>query len=724
MSNFTLKSPDESVAQLAAVLTAGKNKAFLEVHEDKCFKADTWLRVGTINVHPGGQEQEEVDAPLDHAIRLGSYDWSIPSFTEISQQVDTVFRDGKKRSAEQQSKHIDKTRRALEAIVHCAVKCGFINPTFDAGCVAEMPFIRPTTVVVDTSAILQGGLDFVIRFLYPMARIKIPAIAHMEILTMADRYFSQRRAPEADIRPGALLLDHVTSQGGQRVLLRLELQTEAEIERPRLGADPLRGVVQPDSDTEDKNLGLQVIQRSFADRLILETAIHHRDRLSPDHPIMVLTADQGLARMTLAEGLHPLYFSSPPVGQVCGRTVTGTCFRPFADDAGEAPLFPIALTSILWEMACTFGSARLVTEDRSAHFAISSIGADLAWHPFHSRDDLLWTSHFPLMRPTAASPETKATSNNLKTLGSTKGTDASRPTTKITSHQNERKDKLPSAIDLPKPRATAPAVKRSPGVLTGSYRFPVASMLDLVSAFAHKEQISDQDGMRLVGLETAKRYQDYRNFLLSGQFVTKKSGALSKLPPMDEFIDAIKARDLHRLRDSFLRVPSVAAFLEEIEVGRPTTADTVRSIGRAAIPTYISLSEISCAAIDIASEGIYATPHSPPPSDFATLALDTYRALKGREEYILTGRWLEELVRRHGIHPIRARERLNEARESGLLERYTEGSTPETQFERHTMAILDINKGTPVVRSLNLYHGDFLIPGKASVSIRLEEPKK
>src|SRR5438132_1298254 len=85
---------------------------------------------------------------------------------------------------------------------------------------------------------------FLVRFLYPMVRIKIPAIVHMEILVMADRYFSWRRSTGKGIHSAATLLDHVTSQGSQRALLRLELQTDVEIERPRIGADPLRGVVQ------------------------------------------------------------------------------------------------------------------------------------------------------------------------------------------------------------------------------------------------------------------------------------------------------------------------------------------------------------------------------------------------------------------------------------------------------------------------------------------------
>jgi hypothetical protein len=723
MTNHCLKSPDESIAQIAQVFACSENRTIhFEVWDDKCFKTDSWLRIGALALHPAGVEQDEADAPIEHAIRFGAYSWKVPTFEEVTRQIETVYQTGKKRTTDpQKNTHSDKTRRALEGVVDCAVKCGFINPIFDAGSVAEMPFSRPTTIVVDTSAILKGGLDFIIRFLYPMARIKIPAIAHMEILMMADNYFKHRRSSDAEIMPAGLLYDHVTSQGAQRVLLRLELQTEAEIERPRLGADPLRGVVLPATDSEDRALGLQHVQRSFADRLILETAIQHRDRLSPDHPIVVLTADQGLARMTLAEGLHTLFFSSPDVAQVFGRTLAGTGFRPFIDDMGEAPLFHIPLTSLLWEMACTFGSTRLVTEDKSASITISAIGEDLSWHPFHSRDDLLWTMQRLPQAPQPVAPAPSG-SGNQPSPTAARGHDAERP--KKTSDESEGSKQL-NVTEAQIEALEAPSTpKKTAGALKGSYRFSVSSMIDLVLAFERKERIADREAMRLVGLETAKRYQDFRNFLLAGQFAERTNEGLLKLPVMDELIHAIKGRDLYSLKVLCSRVPSVLAFLQELAIGRPVTPETVTSIARGAFPTYVSLAEVFCGALDIPREGAFGTPNSPPPSEFAPMALDAYRRLKGGEEYVLIGKWMEELARRFGVHPIRARERLNEAREARLLERYTEGSTPETQFERHNMAVLELHKGTPSVRTLNLYHGDFLIPGKASVSIRLEEMKK
>ena len=452
-----------------------------------------------------------------------------------------------------------------------------------------------------------------------------------------------------------------------------------------------------------------MVQRSFADRLILETAIHHRDSLSPDHPIVVLTADQGLARMTLGEGLHSLFFYPPPTDDVCGKTLPGTGFRPFVDDMGEAPLFYIPLPALLWELACTFGSVRLVTDDQSKGLTVAAIGKDLPWYPFHSRDDLLWAWDNP------------ATTGAAITL-----TPAVSTSPRSGPHENGGSDELDetkSGQTAAKDESATSRISLS-GVLTGSYRFPVGSMFELVLAFERKEQITDHEGMRLVGVETPKRYQEFKNFLLAGRFVERRNKGLIKLPPTDDFIQAIKTRDLDDLKELVSRVPSFVAFLGDLAVGRAATPETIHSIGKAAVPTYVSLSEVCCAALDISGEGIYLTPHSPPPSDFAPMALDAYRRLRSGENYVLIGRWLEELARREGVHPIRARERLNEAREAGLLERFTEGSTPETQYERHDMAILEFNKGMPTIRRLNLYHGDFLIPGKASVSIRLEEGKK
>ena len=90
---------------------------------------------------------------------------------------------------------------------------------------------------------------------------------------------------------------------------------------------------------------------------------------------------------------------------------------------------------------------------------------------------------------------------------------------------------------------------------------------------------------------------------------------------------------------------------------------------------------------------------------------------------MLTGQWLEAMAREHGIHPVMARNRLNEAHQAGYLQRYTEGSTPETRFEKHTMSYLNLKNGIPVIENINLYQGDFLLQDRASVSLKIIEGK-
>jgi len=693
---FELRSPNDAIAFFERVFEEGNGKATLEIREEQCFSPSVYLKVGDIEIHPTTDEKESETAVL-HALRFGAFTWTVPDHESVMKGVTEAFAKEARSSAQKNDrKEAGKVRRAIDVLVDCAVRCGFVNPTFDSTSVSEMPFERPTTVVVDTSAIHQGGLDFVVRYLYPMARIKIPAIAHMEILNQAERYLQLRRS-EKPVAGPTILLEHALGQGGQRVLLRLELHTDAEIERPRLGADPLRGIVQPDHDAEDKALGLQQIQRSFADRLILETAIQHRDRLSPDHPIVVLTADQGLARMTMGEGLHPLFFSRPPADAVCGTTLSGTCFRPFIEDPTESPYFCISLPELIWELASTFGCARLSAG--GSEFSVVAIGENLSWYPCHSRDDLLWTT----------------TNIDLRLQNHRKPKSNSDAASKSTVENGESQSE---------PRKTTS--DRDSGSLKGSYRFPLQSLLKLLSTLERKERVSDLDGMQVVNLSSAKRYAELRNFLLAGKLVTKdQKGRICKTTALDSLVASLRGQETEAALQILLNVPSFNAFVTEVSGTRPIKPASMVSIAQNAVKTYTSVGEICGAVIEIPDEGLYSTRISPDPASFAAFAVKAYRKLRREEEYVLTGAWLEELARTDGIHPICARNRLSEAREAGYLERFTEGSTPETQFERHNICVLETStRGALAVRNVNLYHGDFLIPGKASVSIRIEDARK
>jgi hypothetical protein len=673
MSEYRLTTKAEAASTLQAHFEGlSPAQSILSIREDKCFIDSDWLELGKVTLKPGSPEPgEEASERLLAAVNYGFFEWRCIAADEAVRQLAQLLQVTK-------DEHRDKARRALDAIACVAARIGLIHPLFDADALGQMPFRRPTTVVVDTSSILQGGLDFVVHFLYPMARLKVPAIAHMEILNVADNYFKSRRAAtltEAQ-RPTALL-DHVMSQGGQRALLRLELQTDAEIERGRLGADPLRGVVQNRSDAEDKKLGLQEVQRSFADRLIFETARQHLSYSSPDHPVMLMTADQGLARMTLGEGMPTLFFEATSFGTLSGRTLSGTTFDPFS-----GKVYPISLTEILWEFAVTFGMARLETADGTRSVEVCAIGESLAWSPYHAKDDLLW------MRSTN-DPEAKPLKSVEAEPAKTKPTEVSKASVDLTPAQTKQ--------------------------YAGSYKFGLAKMFHLIDKLASAGSLTPDQVLEVLSLGKGGQTEDYRNFLLAGGF-TEGGTEFKATSALQTLVAALKKQDFKTALNLFKQVPSFAGFVDFLLGVR---ADN--PVAQRAIQTYTGLAEVVCVGFEIPGERVCGTPNQPSPEVFTDLAFRVYEGLaRSSDDYVLTGRWLQGLVRESGIHPIASRRLLEEAREKGLLQRFTEGSTPETGYQNHTLYVLDTAQGGLNVRRLGIFEGDFLIPGKSSVSIRLK----
>ena len=679
----------------------------IEVNEDKCFPKE-WVPIGRITIYPETSDSfsrhTDPKIRMARAIRYGSFSWQVPSMEETLESFESAF--GPKTQLTNGQKH--QLEQAIKEIPYIAIRCGLTHPIFDAIAVSEMPFARPVSVVADTSAVIQGGLDFVARHLVPQARLKIPAIVHMEILNFSERYFSRRLRRQPTPR---MLLDHLRSQGAQRVLLRLENDRRVEIERPRLGADPLRGIVQPDSDREDKNLGLQLIQRSFADRLILETAIQHRETVAPDHAVMLLTSDQGLARMALAEGIQPIFSDTNAVTHVFGTTLSGIVFVPFV--RGVSRQFSSSLADVLWEIATSFGSARLLDENTGSTFTVAALQSEVPWQPFHSRDDLLWAeanavqSNSADPRPVPDIDSYSGDQNGSRTITKAKSLHAKRIL------GNRKSTKRPQASEQKRSRAG-----RSPSTRKGTYSFSLQSMLQLILGLHERESIPDEDAMALAGVKSKSGYGEYYNFLLAGGFVTRKSATLAKAAPLDDLVSSIRTTDYKRMSKFFQRVPSFREFYQKLAVGEPLAAN-VAGLRRDAFRTYSGLAEIACTAMRIFDQGIFATPNSPTPTQFVEPAIAAFDAVRMGEKFALTGAWLERLALNSGIHPIQARQRLAEAHQAGYIQRYFEGSTPETRYGTRTFAYVDIDSVSPSIRMMNLYYGDFLLSGRASVSIRL-----
>src|SRR5262249_20775337 len=128
-------------------------------------------------------------------VQLGAYEWEFPTYEALLEAATNALPAATESKARQgaAAQPPAPLRRALEHLAFVAVRTGLVLPRVDADILTILPFRRPTTLVVDTSSIIQGGLDFAVRFLCPSARIRVPAVAHMELLCQTDNYFKIRR---------------------------------------------------------------------------------------------------------------------------------------------------------------------------------------------------------------------------------------------------------------------------------------------------------------------------------------------------------------------------------------------------------------------------------------------------------------------------------------------------------------------------------------------------
>ena len=210
MSPPALLSPSQAEPQVAEMFKSGDG-CVLSVSEERAFKS-RWLPLGTVSL----ASTELDDSALTKLVQRGAFEWRLPDLNEsiatASKLLDAKDDDG-------------RVRKSMDEVASIAARVGLIHPRFDPMAIEQMPFRRSTTVVADTSGVLQGALDFVARYLHPAARVKVPAIAQMEIANQADRFLRIRRARKAKghVRE---LMEHLTSQGGQRALLRLELHSD------------------------------------------------------------------------------------------------------------------------------------------------------------------------------------------------------------------------------------------------------------------------------------------------------------------------------------------------------------------------------------------------------------------------------------------------------------------------------------------------------------------
>ena len=666
-----------------------ESHCLLQVQEQRAFKDDRWLCLGTISLplkspNMPNDEGEQQDAKL----AIAAFEWRLPDAEKVESELASLL--GMKPRDDDYS----KIARTLDQIASVAVRSGLLHPAFDPAAIEEMPFRRATTVVSDTSGVLQGALDFIVRHLHPAARVKIPAIVQMEFVNFGDRFFRIRRSNEAKARKGNNsskllraneLIEHLKSQGGQRALLRLELQSDTEIERTYLLGDPLRDAFRSDRDRALRDLNINVSVPAYADRLILEAARHHQAQSEPGHAVRLLTSDQGLARMALAEGMTPLYFTAVKYTDVFGTRLTGQTFHPFTGSMHSIPL-----TLALWELATAFGAVRLQWEN-GVYITISALSDSMSWSPFHSLDDLLWFDAEGAASSDASTSEASAPAADLRT---------------------ETARKEPSNI--------AGNANRN----VSFQRMSVNRLLRLICALDDSQVLEAVQVAELLNVRNARSAGGYRRFLLSANLVEIENGRWIATPSIQLLSAELRNENAAALYEALLRAPSFYTFnahVTQSEIGRPIDLPGPSR----STTTYRTLGELTLICASIGRE-VYTTPTRLSSRPFAQIALRRFVELDSGDGLVATGRWLESLIRHDGIHPEVARLSLEQANEEGLLRRSTEGSTMQTAFDNHVVHILRVDTDTsrmPAAKPVHLYRGDYLIPGKASVSLRIEEAK-
>ncbi len=675
MNDSVLMSPDEAAPKIAGMFADGA-PCGIAAREDRAFKDEEWFDLGEVSLQFSSSSEDP-----EALVKNGAFEWRLPDVRDARNTLSDLL---DKKDEDKDSRNVS---RALADVASIGVRTGLLHPVFDPASLEEMPYRRSVTVVVDTSGVLQGALDFVVRHL-PIARIKIPAIVQMEFVNFTHRFLSLRRK-QKNQRRFHELIEHLKSQGGQRTLLRLELQADAEIERTYLLGDPLRSAFQPEHDAELSDLNVSVSVPAYADRLILEAARHHQAQSGPKHAVRLLTGDQGLARMALAEGVTPLYFRAVRADDFFGRRLAGQTFDPFT---GQLRRTPLAL--VLWELATAFGSARL-TDESGRGFTVSALGEGMSWFPYHSVNDLLWCEQAP---------------------ASTTG-DSSHPVRgQIRSGRSGG-----AAVSQEETAEPSGDVRRT--ARKASFQvFNVGRLLRLICALDDEQEMSEPRVMELLGVRSSRSRDEYRRFLSSADLVSVTDGNWKAEPPIQPLSAALRNERTEELRDVLLNAPSFSTFAAHIGQSEVGSALDLSGVVARGTNNYRILGEITLLCALVRTEGVYPTPTTPDAATFARTALDRFTELDRGEGLIATGAWLESLIRNDGIHPEIARRRLDEASTKGLLRRSTEGSTTQIRFDDHVVHVLRTDAGMPVVTPIHLYRGDYLIPGKGSTSLRIEGP--
>jgi hypothetical protein len=252
------------------------------------------------------------------------------------------------------------------------------------------------------------------------------------------------------------------------------------------------------------------------------------------------------------------------------------------------------------------------------------------------------------------------------------------------------------------------------------YRLNVRGLVALIDLLSSGSSADDEAVMNAIDARHPTGVAEYRRFLRSGDLITDNT---EQWEPTDRLISLGTAQrecDLQRMVTELSATPSFAAFLALVEKKSIPGEVISLPIPARVLPSYLALGEVTGVGMSIPDEGYYSTLSRPDLRAFVDKALERYHELAPEGGWVASGEWLEALVRKNGIHPVLARESLQEAAAANLVRRWTEGSTTDTRHDDHTLRVLQVTTGHPTVGTAYLYRGDFLMPDKSSSSLKLE----
>jgi hypothetical protein len=666
----------------ASVETIEIASANIEVREDIFFTTDQWLSLGTINLrlpqfNANITSNDEGWSKQDHyaaSLLKGGYEWRVPEAEIIDNSLIKIL-VGKANDTRDAAL---PTGRVRDAIAYVLLRLGLEMPRLDPDDLASLPFDRPVTLVADTNAVLQGGVDFSVRFLYPMARLRLPEPVHAELNNQATQYFTARRGIKSDgdkNRSLAALRQRLTSQGGLRALLRVQFQSGVEIERLQVEAEePRHFDLSADNKGGDRS--------SVPDRMILETALRHRALIASGHPVRIMTSDQGLARSALIECIAPLYFPPRDWESLFGRTYLGAVFAPLYN-ATASFWHRIPLTEVLWELATCFGSARLQLAD-GATFTVTATRQDLSWSPFHAREDLLWVE-------SSSDPEVADSGDEYPT---------------ISRQISARRPVEPSHLVAPK--------------------FSVDNLVNFWNWMASHRHGTLKQAASALGV-SEKTSRDYVRIMASGGFVKVGQEKIEvDSESFDSLWTALRGEEWDRVRALLLRLPAFAALCEELAKGGAVSPEKLHAIQDWALRGFQALGEICGAILKIPEIGLCFCEPSPNVENFCPKALEAYSeaiaADSSSAPLVQSGAWLETLAAKHRVHPLFAPSLLQEAITMQRLNVVFEGSQPFREKADHVFRRILSRRDELAIEEVPLYRGDYLAANRASVHLRIEPP--